>query len=188
MTPQQPLAQPTELWTTFCGNIDGGTVNRLLNALALATQNNVTALHILFQSAGGIISDGICLYNALRTYPVPLTLYNAGGIMSVAVVAFLGAKTRKASAHAVFNLHRSTFSPQSASAGTLESLAEAVLLEDKRTEAILRRHMTLTDEQWKDLDRHSAGLWLTAEQALEATLVTEIGEFAPPVGAKIYNL
>jgi ATP-dependent Clp protease protease subunit len=188
MTSQQPVQQPNEAYAIFCSMVDQAATQRLLGNLALVTQDKtVTGVHLLFQSPGGNIGDGVCLYNVFRAYPLPLTLYNAGAIMSVAAIAYLGAKTRKTSAHAIFNLHRSTFSPQAASAGTLESLAEAVLLEDKRTETILREHLSLTETQWKNLDRPGAGLWLSATDALQAKMATAIGDFAPPIGTKMFT-
>src|SRR5207249_2269497 len=50
-------------------------------------------------------------------YPVELTAYNSGTVASGAVIAFLGAKKRKASASATFMLHRTMGTAQATPAG-----------------------------------------------------------------------
>src|SRR5215217_2667776 len=55
----------------------------------------VAHVHMLFQSNGGTVCDGVCLYNFFRSLPISLTLYNTGSVAPVAVVAYLGAHERK---------------------------------------------------------------------------------------------
>lgn len=72
------------------------------------------------------------------------------------------------------------------SIGELAGLAKSVGIDDKRMEAILAEHVKITDEQWSDLRNHE--FWLTADDALASGIVTEIGEFSPPKGQKLYTL
>jgi ATP-dependent protease ClpP protease subunit len=106
--------------------------------------------------------------------------------MSIAAIAFLGASKRKTSARATFMIHRTTASPQSASAGRLHSVAESVVFDDQRTEAILKSHFNLSPEEWADLDKRE--LWFSAEEAIKAGLAEEIGEFSPSKGSKLYTI
>jgi ATP-dependent Clp protease, protease subunit len=71
---------PPNVYLTFCSAIDQASVGRLLLALDVATQRNAQEVHLLFQSTGGTVGDGVCLYNFLRTLPVKLTLYNVGSV------------------------------------------------------------------------------------------------------------
>lgn len=185
--PPEATPPPNEFFTVFCGPIDQGTVRNLLNSLAFATQGQpeVKHIHILFQSNGGLVGDGICLYNYFSTFPIELTLYNVGSICSIAAVAYLGAKNRKVSSLATFMLHRTTCSPQLANANMLHGLAKTAGIDDKRTEAILRKHVNITDDQWSDLRNHE--FWFTAEDAVKSGLATEIGEFAPPKGQRLFS-
>jgi ATP-dependent protease ClpP protease subunit len=63
-----------EAYAVFAGNIDQNSVNRIFNSMAGATNARYTKIHLLFQSTGGVVSDGVCLYNFFRTLPLPLIL------------------------------------------------------------------------------------------------------------------
>jgi ATP-dependent protease ClpP protease subunit len=39
----------------------------------------VNHLHLMFQTTGGDIGDGIALYNLFRALPITISLYNVGG-------------------------------------------------------------------------------------------------------------
>jgi len=179
-------AQPEEAFATFCGAIDQTSAQRIMTGVTAAMEKPVRRLHILFQSTGGMVGDGVCLYNFLRTCPLPITLYNSGGVTSIAAVAYLGAKERKASAHALFMIHRSTASPQFAGAARLRAIADGLAIDDEGAEAILRRHLKLRPERWAELANRE--LFFSGTEAVEVGLATEIAEFAPPPGARVTTI
>lgn len=183
---QAPQPQPTEVFATFVGNIDQAAVQRFFVGMATVMSTKISTVHILFQSTGGYIGDGVCLYNYFNSLPFDLTLYNAGSVQSIATIAYLGAKKRKVSTHATFMIHRSYNFPQAATATHLESITHALKLDDQRTETILRNHIKLSNAQWNDLNNHD--LVFSAEEALGIGLVHEINDFAPPKGTRIYNI
>lgn len=177
---------PREVHLVFCGDINHVSVGRLFNALSVAINNKMAKVHLLFQSPGGSVGDGVCLYNFFRGLPIPLALYNCGSCISIAALAFLGAEERNTSAYATFMFHRTTGSFSGAPAERLHTLAQSIALDDIRTEAILRDKLTLRPEQW---DQHRIGdLWLSAAEAVQCGLATGINEFSPPKGAAIYNV
>jgi ATP-dependent Clp protease, protease subunit len=182
--PTQPVS--AEIYATFGDQINQGSVQRIFQNIAAASQNGVTQAHILFQSTGGFVGDGICLYNFFKTLPIELTLYNAGSVMSIGTIAFLGAAHRRCSTHALFQIHRSAFSSQPAPAAQLEALAEAAHLDDMRTEAILRAHIKISDEQWRRLN--SRDLHFCGPEAVTVGFADEVGDFHPPPGATLYNI
>ncbi len=118
--------------------------------------------------------------------PVPITIYNTGTCASAAAVAYLGAQQRKVSASGTFMLHKTYASPQTANAERLQAAARSVKLDDVRTEAILRRDLVLSDAQLQDHENFD--LWLSAQEAVDCKLATEIGEFVPPVGTRVFNI
>ena len=71
---QSQLSLPRTVYAVFSGGIDQSTVQRIINAFTTAMSQGVTDVHLLFQSAGGFIGDGICLYNFLRA----ITTLNMG--------------------------------------------------------------------------------------------------------------
>ena len=78
---QQPTApatpaMPPEVYGVFAGMIDQLAVQRFHNAITICNQNAVDKIHILFQTAGGMIGDGISLYNLFQASPVQIALYS----------------------------------------------------------------------------------------------------------------
>ena len=177
------ILPPNEVWGIFAGGIDQQTVQRMANAVTVASNNGVGRVHLAFQTAGGLIGDGVCLYNLFKALPLELVVYNIGSIQSVGVMAFLGAKHRKASPRATFMIHRSYASPLAATSDRLQAMAQGLILDDERCERILRDHVNLDDDQWAM--HRVADVWLSAEEAKKVGLVTEIGDFAPPKGTQL---
>ncbi len=146
----------------------------------------VQHVHLLFQSAGGYVGDGVFLYNLFRSIPIELTLYNVGQICSAAVIAYLGAGHRKTTNDAIFMIHRSTNSPQFATATKLGHISKSLVLDDQRTEAIIRSHVKLPSGLWDAMQHHD--VYVSGEEAVQFGISTEIGQFAPPPGTQVYNL
>ena len=102
---------PENIYAIYCGGIDQANAQKTVNALTNAIARQAKHIHLLFQSAGGYVGDGVFLYNLLRSIPIEITLYNAGQISSAGVVAYLGAKHRKTTRSATFMLHRIPIAP-----------------------------------------------------------------------------
>jgi ATP-dependent Clp protease, protease subunit len=181
--PPQPK---NEVYAIFAGVIDQQAVQRIFGGIAAASNNSVDHIHLMIQSTGGNVGDGVCLYNLFRTLNMGLTVYNCGQISSIATLVFLGAKERKTSAHATFMIHRTYANPMGATSDRLQTVAQTLVLDDQRTEAIFREALKLSDDQWAS--HKYTELWFTADDAIKCKLATEIGEFAPPIGQKIFTL
>jgi ATP-dependent Clp protease protease subunit len=172
---------------TLSGDVNSHMVQRVFEAAAEMSADGVTTAHLLLQSHGGFISDGICIYNFLANLPVRFVTYNAGAVASIAVTVFLAGQRRHASPTARFMLHKSHASPPGgAGPDTLQIIAEGLKADDRRTESILRRFVRLSDAQWS-VHAHS-DLHLTAETALQAGLIDSIASFSPPPGARIVGI
>jgi len=177
---------PSEIYAVFNGPLDQETVTRIFNGLTAASTNGVKQFHLLFQSQGGGIAESITLFNLFRALPFELTLYNTGTVASGATLAYLGAKKRKASAHALFMIHRTQTTTQCANTQAIKSLADSAVINDQRMEAILRQHITMPSEKWFQLDYRD--ILFTAEEAVKAGIADEIGEFSPPSGSRLFNV
>jgi ATP-dependent Clp protease protease subunit len=182
------MPQPSEIYGTLAGPVNEAMVQRIFQTFAVAMSNQVKTLHLLMQSTGGFIGDGIAIYNYIRNIPLEVITYNGGFVQSVAVVSFLGAKEkRKASKTATFMIHRAKFAtPIPASAAQLKGMADSITIDDSRMEQILRAHIVMPVEKW-DIHKE-ADLHLTADQALEYKIIDEIADFSPPLGATIFNV
>ena len=176
---------PSVVYAVFCSPIDQPSVQRIFSGMANASAQNVKEILVLFQSLGGGVGDGIALYNFFRALTTDLVLYNAAHVASAALIAYLGAKKRKTSAYATFGAHRTSSPALAFEAGKLKTTLESLLLDDQRTEAILRKHISIPEEKWTTLEHN---LWFSAEDAVKFGLADEIAEFAPPIGSKIFNI
>jgi len=168
--PPTPVA-PEEAYAIFCGGIEQATAQKIVNGLAGAMALKIKHVHALFQSAGGYVGDGVFLYNLFRSVPIELTLYNVGQISSAGVIAYLGARHRKTSRRATFMLHRSTNSPQFATAESLNHTAKSLVLDDERTADILKNHVKFPQELWDDLKYRD--LYLSGEEAVKLGLADD---------------
>jgi ATP-dependent Clp protease protease subunit len=176
---------PGDVYAVFCGPINEESVRQLLASLATATRQK-QHVHLLFQSSGGCVGDGICLYNFFKALPVGLTLYNVGSISSIAVIAYLGASRRITSARAMFMIHRTTTKLTGAPAAIMKGVTKNLILSDEHCESILRESITLADgEQWSDLDLRD--FFFSGEEAVKIGLAHEIGEFSPPPKSDVHH-
>lgn len=183
------MAEPTlpeEVYATFVGKIDSDAVKRITAAFSNASLKGVKRIHLAFQSSGGVVGDGVFLYNFFAELPMDLIIYNSGGVSSIAVVAYLGAKKRKTSARACFMIHRTYNYPQSATAAQLKAMADSVALDNNRTEEILRKHLTLDDEVWSALDYRD--IFFSARESVSCGIAHEVAEFMPPTGSLLYTV
>lgn len=111
---------------------------------------------------------------------------NKEPVNSIGTIAFLGAKKRKTSAYASFLIHRTRVDAQAATATRLKAVTDSLLVDDERTEAILRQHARLTKEQWSYLDHHD--LTLSAKDAITVGLADGLGDFVPPPATQIFTI
>jgi ATP-dependent Clp protease protease subunit len=179
--------QQKEAWFTLSGDVNSDMVHRVFEAVSMMTEDGIETAHVLVQSNGGYVSDGLCLYNFIANAPVEFVMYNGGAVASIAVILFLSGTRRYASETARFMIHKShaTASPGSRP-DALNIIVEGLRADDARTEAILRKHIELTPEQW---GIHQYGdLHLNGRDAKTAGLVDEVKDFAPPKGASLRNI
>jgi len=181
-----PPKIPEVVYAIFCGDIAQVTAAKVVSGLTAAMGGKAQHVHLLFQTAGGYVGDGVFLYNLFRGIPVELTLYNVGQISSAGVIAYLGAKNRKTARNATFMLHRSTSNHQFATATKLSHAAKTLILDDERTEAIVREHTKFPPELWANLENHD--VYISGEEAVKFGLADEIAEFAPPMGTQVFNI
>ena len=169
-----------EVYAVFSDNINQASVKRIFFNFTGAMEKQFKHVHLLFQSSGGFVGDGICLYNFFRSLPIDLTIYNAGAVQSIALIAYLGAKKRKTSLRGIFMMHRTTIGAQPATAAKLKGTAKMLTLDDTRTESILREHIKLPETEWAALDNQD--VYFSGEEAVKVGIADEIGEFCPPRG------
>jgi ATP-dependent protease ClpP protease subunit len=180
------LPRKPNFYGIFTGPIDTEAVQRITHGLTRLTDPRVApeSFHLFLHSPGGEVPEGIALHNFFKAFPLRLVLYNCGAVHSAAALAFLGAKERRASTYATFAIHKCAMSvayPWPAS--QMQECVNALLVQDKRAEAIYREtSLALTETHWKELANNKT-LMFSAKEAVEIGFAQEIAEFSPPKGA-----
>jgi ATP-dependent Clp protease protease subunit len=184
---EEPTKPGADAYFTLSGDVNSDMVHRVFEAVSSMSEAGIETAHVLLQSNGGYVSDGLCLYNYLSNAPIKFVMYNAGAVASIAVILFLAGSRRYASETARFMVHKShaTAAP-GARPDALNIIVEGLRADDARTEAILRKHIELTPEQWA-IHQYS-DLHLTSRDARTARVISEVADFAPPRGVHIRNI
>jgi ATP-dependent Clp protease protease subunit len=184
---EETTPSTNEAFFTLSGDVNSDMVHRVFEAVSSMTARGIETAHVLVQSNGGYVSDGLCLYNFMSNSPVKFVMYNAGAVASIAVILFLGGAKRYASETARFMVHKShaTASP-GARPDALKIIVDGLRADDARTEQILRKHVEFTPEHWAV--HEYSDLHLTAREAKVVGLVDDVADFAPPRGVHIVNI
>ena len=176
-----------EIFGVFCGSILKDETERFIS-ICLQTQfqnPKPVRIHILFQSWGGSVGDGVCLYNFIKNFPIEIVLYNSGQICSAGVMVYLGARKRVASKLSSFMIHR-TSNSVGGNFARLQKISEDLRFDDDRTHKIYSERTRLPADLWEECAQHD--IFFSGEKALEYGFVDELGEFSSPSGQLVYNL
>lgn len=178
---------PATVYATFSGAIDQGSLSRIFQGFAGATQNGAQTLHVLFQSGGGLVDDSVALYNFLRTFPLELHFYNTGAVQSGAALAWLAVQHRHVSAHARFMFHKAHNSGQpGGNAVRFQTIADTLVADDARLETIVKAHAQIPAERWATFA--TTDITFDAQEAVDFGIAHDIREFEVPAGNQIFNL
>jgi ATP-dependent Clp protease, protease subunit len=178
---------PPVVYATFSGQINQDGLTRIFHSIGGASQRGTTEIHLLFESGGGIVGDGIALYNYFRALPLDLHIYNSGTVGSIAVLSFLGAGKRYVSQHATFVIHKTVYPTHTpTNAVGHQALAANLLVEDARSEAILRAHTNIPAARW--FTHATADVIFQAPEAVQFGIANAIREFQIPAGNQVFNI
>ena len=130
-------------------------------------------IQVLLSTYGGSVYDGLALYDAIKASKTKVDVIIGGKAMSMGTIIMLGSETRKAYRNTTFMVHEIA----SVHLGKLAEL-EDNLSESKRLQKILWDIITsetkITQKQLDDIYEKKNDWYLSAEEALELGLITEI--------------
>lgn len=132
-------------------------------------------IRFYLSTGGGTCYDGMALHDVLEASPTPIEVICIGKIMSMGIVVALGAKVRKAYRNTTFMIHQ----VQGISIGSLremeDSVAEASRINDILFR-IIKEKTKITDTQLNDVVQNRKDWFLTADEAFELGVITDIIE------------
>jgi len=171
----------------YTGAIDSEGVGRIASALNNAVNNVFDEVHLSFSSLGGYVSDGIYLYNHIRSLPLNVVVHNVGSVSSIAVAVFVAAHERYCSPHAMFMIHPTVMpSQEGMTSERLQSSLNAALADDTRTENILRERAAIPEEIL--VARRFKDVYITPKEAVIYGLVHAVKDFSLPRGNQISQI
>lgn len=138
--------------------------------LQALSSDGVTALNVHIDSYGGAVSAGWAIYNTLKDWPGEVSAYADGFVASAAVYPFLAGKNRYANPMSAFFLHQAW----TVADGNADELRKAADDIEKFNAIGLEAFAAAGMDKDKILDLEKSETWLTASEALELGLATEI--------------
>lgn len=152
------------------GGLSAKQFRQDLKALA----QNADTVMIRFNSPGGSVFEGAAIFNAIKDCKAKTIGHVDGVAASIAGYAFLACQERYMASNSFLMIHK----VQWGAYGESSKLREAADLVDKTEGMLLSRLTALSgqDEEWvrQNWLKDNTDTWLTAEEALDAGLITGI--------------
>ena len=130
-------------------------------------------IQILLSTYGGSVYDGLSLYDVIKNSDTKVDVTCFGKIMSMGIPILLASKTRKAYRNTTFMIHEVS----SLSIGKIADMEDEVQ-ETKRLNKILfdiiQNETKITADKLREIYEKKKDWYLTAEEALELGIITEI--------------
>lgn len=130
-------------------------------------------IQVLLSTYGGSVYDGLALYDAIKASKTKVDVIIGGKSMSMGTIIMLGSETRKAYRNTTFMVHEMS----TGFLGKIKDM-EDDLDESKRLQKVLWDIITsetkITQKQLNELYEKKKDWFITAEEALELGLITEI--------------
>jgi len=177
------------VYFSFMQLVDQNTANRLMDLCNKAIASGYTEINLLMNSTGGVIIQGIALYNYLMSLPIPVNTYNLGAVASIANIVFLSGRNRMAAQNATFSFHGSTLQIQGPSEISIPQMKDAIanlaLQESKICSVYTERtRLSLEDVNGFFLQAVTEG----ADFALEKGIIHAVGPLSILPGASIQQI
>jgi ATP-dependent Clp protease protease subunit len=187
----QIQAPPQTVYISFSAEVNANTTESLIALVASQVNIGVQTIYLMLSTPGGLVMNGLNLYNVLRGFPVNLITHNVGNVDSIGNAIYLAGNQRYACQHSTFMFHGVSFNiPVGTGASfdervTRERLSN-ILSDQKRIGSIIQDRTTLSPKKVRSMFREAKTL--DAASAVGCGIVHEIRDVQVPVGAPVYQL
>lgn len=166
------ITRGVQFWGMTFKNDTDVEYNDVAEALA-DLPSNVTEIGVHINSYGGEVAEGVAIYNALKAHSAHVTTVCEGFACSIASVVFMAGDDRIMRDSSLLMLHNASM-PAYGDANDHRKAAEdlEIITELSKTAYLSHATEALTREKLTEI--MDAETWVTAEQALEWGLCTEI--------------
>ena len=133
----------------------------------------LTPIEFYLSTYGGACYDGLALYDIIEASLTPIEVVCTGKIMSMGIIVALGAKVRKGYRNTTFMIHQVS----GVSFGTLRDMEETVAEVSRINDMlfkVIKSKTKITEERLNLVIQQKQDWFITAEEALELGILTEI--------------
>jgi ATP-dependent Clp protease protease subunit len=181
--------QPIQ-YVSFTADVNPFTTQALLGVCAQLANSGVKTVYLMLSTPGGLVREGMTLYNGLRAMPFELITHNIGNVDSIGNVIFLAGAKRYACPNATFMFHGVGFNVEQKvrlEAKDVREYLSGIQADTARMAAIIRRHTRFPNK------REIAKLFLEARTedaryAKRRGIIHDIRDVKIPPGAPVHQL
>lgn len=133
----------------------------------------LTPIELYLSTYGGGCYDGLAFYDVIEASQTPIEVVCTGKIMSMGIIVALGAKVRKGYRNTTFMIHQVS----GVSFGMLRDMEETVAEVSRINDMlfkVIKSKTKVTEERLKQVIQQKQDWFITAEEALELGILTEI--------------
>ena len=133
----------------------------------------LTPIELYLSTYGGGCYDGLALYDVIEASRTPIEVVCTGKIMSMGIIVALGAKVRKGYRNTTFMIHQVSGMSIGALRDMEETVAEVGRINDMLFK-VIKSKTKVTEERLSQVIQQKHDWFITAEEALELGILTEI--------------
>ena len=133
----------------------------------------LTPIELYLSTYGGGCYEGLALYDIIEASQTPIEVVCTGKIMSMGIIVALGAKVRKGYRNTTFMIHQVS----GISLGTLRDMEETVAEVSRINDMlfkVIKSKTKITEERLNQVIQQKQDWIITAEEALELGIITEL--------------
>jgi ATP-dependent Clp protease, protease subunit len=177
------------VYFSYSAEFDIKTTESFIAMMANLCNEGVRHVYLMLSSPGGLVMNGMNVYNFLRALPIELTTHNVGNVDSIGNAVFLAGTKRYACANSTFMFHGVAFQMEGVQQFDEKRLREhlaAVQADQKRIGSIIEERTKLSHGAVETLFLEASTK--DAAYAVGCGIVDEIRDVQIPAGAPIVSL
>lgn len=178
------------VYVSFSAEINAHTTESLLAVMADCANQGVAEVQLLLSTPGGVVMNGINIFNVLRALPFKLVTHNVGNVDSIGNVVFLAGEDRYAAQHSTFMFHGCAAGLQPGTTAIdskqLRDLLGSIDADELRIASIVEQRSKLTQAQIQAFFREAHTM--NAAEAVSSGIVDEIRDVQVPPGSPVVTL
>lgn len=152
-----PINAPL-VYVSFSAEIIPNTTESLIAVMSECANNKVKKVYLMISTPGGLIMNGLNLYNVLRGMPFELITHNVGNVDSIGNVVFLAGGKRYATYNATFMFHGVGFDIEQKirlEEKFLRERLDSIVSDQRRIGNIFCKHTKITTDEAEILFREA---------------------------------